>query len=103
MSNYIKYSFLHALGTAAYIALLVVIVWFGDRRMVVDIPEILGPMLFLMVFVLSAAITGSLVLGRPVMWYLNGKKNEAVMLFVYTLAWLALFTVLILALLTLPL
>jgi hypothetical protein len=93
----VKLSFLHALGTAAYIAALVSLVWFGDRRLAINIPEILGPMLFLMVFVFSAAITASLVLGRPIMWYLNGQKKEAVRLFVYTLGWLALFMLLILA------
>ena len=39
----------------------------------------------LMLFVFSAAFTGTLVLGRPIVWYLNGKKREALSLLFYTL------------------
>ncbi len=45
-----------------------------------------APVLMLSLFVFSAAVTGSLVVGRPLMWYLDGKKKEAVMLLGYTLA-----------------
>ncbi len=49
---------------------------------------ILAPIVMLLLLVLSAAITGSLVFGRPVLWYLEGKKQEAISLFLYTLAFL---------------
>ncbi|MBX4188416.1 MAG: hypothetical protein KW793_04785, partial [Candidatus Doudnabacteria bacterium] len=65
---------------------------FGEKE------TILIPMMMLMVFVLSATITGSLVLGRPVMMYLNGQKTEAVRLFLFTVGWLALFTVIFIVL-----
>lgn len=46
------------------------------------------PVIGLTLFVLSAATTGGLVLGRPLMLYLDGKKGEAVQFFVQTLGWL---------------
>lgn len=51
-----------------------------------------GPVAFLLLLVLSATITGSLVLGRPIYLYLEGMKKEAVRLFFFTLAALALIT-----------
>jgi hypothetical protein len=53
------------------------------------------PVAVLMLFVLSAAVTGTLVLGRPVLMYVNGEKKEAIQFFGYTIAWLAALTVLV--------
>lgn len=51
-----------------------------------DEPDtIFAPIIMLMLFVFSAAITGSLVLGRPILWYIDGKKKEAVHLLFSTL------------------
>ena len=44
------------------------------------------PIAMLLLFVFSATLSGTIVLGRPILWYLDGKKKEAVMLFSYTLA-----------------
>jgi hypothetical protein len=54
-----------------------------------------GPLALLMLFVLSATIVGSLVLGRPILLHLEGKKNEALRFFGYTVGWLAILTVII--------
>lgn len=50
--------------------------------------KFLDPVLFLLLFVLSAAIVGMLVIGRPTMMYLNGEKKEGVVLFSYTIGWM---------------
>ena len=50
------------------------------------------PVLFLMLFVLSAGVTGALVLGRPVLKYLDGDRKGAIYLFCATLGWLFVFT-----------
>lgn len=89
------FGFLDALGTIIYIALVATVMsnanrWFGGP----DIP-ILTPIAVLSLLVLSAAIVGALVLGRPVMRYLDGQKSEAVKLFLYTIAWLFGFTAVI--------
>lgn len=47
------------------------------------------PVIFLMLFVLSAAITGFLILGQSAMLYLDGHKNEALVELGKTIAWLA--------------
>ncbi len=91
----LKYASISAVGTALYIGLLVSTIaymsqFFEDR------PEtIVGPIIMLMLFVLSAAITSSLVFGRPLLWYLDGKKKEAVLLLCYTLLVLAILVMLI--------
>lgn len=91
----IKYAVLNALGTAAYIALVASFLFYaptlfgGDGKDVVLIP-----MAMISLFVLSASITGSLVLGRPIIWFLDGKKKEAVSLLIATIGCLFVITVL---------
>lgn len=96
MNSLIKRSLLNALGTAAYVALIATTLQHGEV-IFGKMNRTLGPIAFLMLFVLSATITGSLVLGKPVLMYMNGEKGEAVKLFLYTVGWLALCTVLLLA------
>lgn len=55
----------------------------------------LMPIAFLLLFVVSAAVMGILVFGRPILWYLDGKKREAVELSGVTIASLAVITVLV--------
>ena len=51
------------------------------------------PVAFLLLFVLSAAIMGALVLGRPVLMYLDNQKKDAIKLFGLTLAWLFIYMI----------
>ena len=53
------------------------------------------PISMLMLFVFSAGFTGFLVFGRPIMWYLDGKKKEATSLLFYTLGILLLLTIVV--------
>jgi hypothetical protein len=83
----IKHSFLNALATTVYVLLLSMIM--SRLENVVDrVGEPFAPMVFLLLFILSAAVTGSLVVGRPIMMYMAGEKADAIRLFVYTLGWL---------------
>lgn len=88
MTNLITRSFWNALGTVAYITLLVTAAMNGEK-MFGTITMPFAPIVFLTVFVLSASITSGLVLGKPVLMYVNGQKSEAIKLFIYTLCWLA--------------
>lgn len=54
--------------------------------------KLLTPVVVLMLLVLSAAVTGSLLFGQPVMWYMDGKKKQAVQLLGVTLACLTVIT-----------
>ncbi|MDD2730627.1 MAG: hypothetical protein PHW33_00685 [Candidatus Portnoybacteria bacterium] len=87
----VLWSFLHSLGVSAYITAVATLMnqgnqWFGKED------KFLTPVAVLMLFVLSAAITGSLVLARPILLYLEGRKSDAVKLFLWTLGWLLILT-----------
>ena len=80
--------FVDALGVLAYVVLFAWVInnleaWFGDM------PETwLAPVLMLLVFIVSACVTGSLVLLQPILLYVEGQRKEAVYLFVYTIGFL---------------
>lgn len=80
-------SFLHSLGVVFYIIIVAFLMingnsWFGNMN------HVLGPIAFLMLFTLSAAIVGLLVFGRPVYLFLNGQKKEALSFMFHTIAFL---------------
>ncbi len=92
-----KIKVLHSLGHAVLVAIYVSLVafvmshgakWFGQKN------TTWTPVAVLMLFVLSAAVTGSLVLGRPALMYFNGQKKEALEFFAWTVGWLFLLTIL---------
>lgn len=77
------FSALHSLGVLAYVSLVVTFMNNAQKIFGNDNPPLTG-VVVLLVFILSALITGSLVLGKPIMLYLDGKKTEAVRMLVYT-------------------
>jgi hypothetical protein len=91
----ITLGFFLALGEAAYIG-LVALLMNSAQRFFGNTPDnkIIAPITFLLLFVLSAAVSGALVLGKPVLMYVEGKKKEALALFGFTLFWLFVFFVL---------
>jgi len=89
-----KFAGLHAVGTALYIV-AVALFLNNVPQFLRSLPnEILIGAAMLLLFVFSAAFTGTMILGRPVLWYLEGKKKEAVSLLLTTLAMLFLITLL---------
>ena len=96
MNHITKHALTHALATVAYIALVASFMFYAPKLFGPDGGEnatVLIPIGMLLLFVVSAAITGSLVFGRPVMWYLDGKKKEAVTLAAETVG--ALFVIML--------
>jgi len=81
------WSFIDAISVAGYVAAVSSIIRNGER-IFGKMDNFLGPVAFLLLFVLSAAITGALILGRPVMLFLGGQKKEAVKLFIFSVGWL---------------
>lgn len=84
-----------SLGVVAYISLVALIMshgeaWFGN----ID-NTVFGPIAMLMLFSLSAAIVGGLVVGFPAYRFFSGQKPEAVRLLLSTIGWLAIETALI--------
>ncbi|KKR21739.1 MAG: hypothetical protein UT50_C0004G0042 [Candidatus Moranbacteria bacterium GW2011_GWA2_39_41] len=90
----IKQSFLLALGEGIYISLVALLMfgvqkWFGSK------PDsaVIAPIAFLLLLVISAAISGALILGKPAMLYLDGQKKDALKLFSLTVGWLIVLLV----------
>lgn len=85
----LKPAALNALGTALYVTLVVSFIFYIPQILgPVQEPQILIPISMLLLFVFSAALTSFLVLGKPILWYLDGQKKEAISLFAYTLGML---------------
>lgn len=93
----ILFSLLHAIAVIAYIILVVFIMNSVGTLFDEKLDNFWAPVLFLMLFVVSAAITGSIVLGRPIYLYLNDQKKEAITFLIYTITWLFLIMITVLA------
>lgn len=86
-----KWGALNAFGVFIYVFLLTSFIsqannWFGKED-----KDIVTPMAALMLFVFSALVTGGLVLGRPIMLFLDGHRKESVKLLFFTGACLFVF------------
>ncbi len=94
MDKIIKRAGANAVGTAAYIILIVSFIFslqsFPKSKLE---NTVFIPIAMLLLFVCSAAITGFLVFGKPIMLYIDGKKRDAISLLGYTLGILALITI----------
>ncbi|MBI4090786.1 MAG: hypothetical protein HY422_02070 [Candidatus Komeilibacteria bacterium] len=98
----IKIAVVSAVGVFAYVGLISWVLIHGEQFFG-SLPrgDIRGPMLFLMLFVFSALVTGLMVLGRPTYLFLTGSKKEALTLLGYTVAGLFVLTFLIFAIIVL--
>jgi len=83
-------SFVQATGVLFYVSLVAWLL-FNSQNLFGSAPSFLIPLCVLLLFVVSAAITGLLVLGKPIQLYLNGLKKEAMVLLLITLAWLVIY------------
>jgi len=91
MNKIIKRAIIDSVGTAVYIILVVSFIF--SLQIFSSKPDtIIIPIAMLLLFVCSAAITGFLVFGKPVMLYIDGKKREAISLLGYTLGILVFLT-----------
>lgn len=90
----------YATGVVIYVLTLVGILFsveriFPDGVLDSAATDFLAPVLFLLTFVVSATITGGLVLGKPIHLYLQGEKKEAVLFLAHTLVWLIIYALLL--------
>lgn len=81
-------SLIHSLLTAVYVLAVAFFMSNAERMFDGEPKNFWAPMLFLLLFVLSATIVGTLILGRPILMYLNGAKNEAIKFLSCELGWL---------------
>ncbi len=92
--NPIVHSFGHSLVVLVYVFMVATIMNHGSQWFGVE-DQALTPVLVLMLFVLSAAITGTLVIGRPILMYMDGQKKEALQFFGYTIGWMFVLTLVV--------
>lgn len=84
--------FLQALGVALYIAafaFLAVQAQTWAHRNIVSPHPIVAITLFLLAFVTSALVSGSVIFAYPVMLFFDGRKIEAVKIVFWSAVWLA--------------
>lgn len=80
----VKTALRNAAATAIYIVAIASFLFYVPKQLG-RAETVLVPIVMLMLFVFSAAVTGSLIFGQPVLCYLDGKKKEARSLLVTTL------------------
>ncbi|MBU6500867.1 MAG: hypothetical protein KGJ89_01975 [Patescibacteria group bacterium] len=89
--NYFLKSLINAVCVFVYVA---GVAWIGFNSQNIFGPQrssFLDPLFVILLFVISAAITGLLVLGKPILLYLDNHKKEAFTMLFATLAWLVIF------------
>lgn len=94
MVKIITRAFIDGLGTVMYI-ILVAAFMFSIQDIAPKEDTIFVIASVLLLFVCSAAITGFLVFGKPVMLYIDGKKRESIRLLGYTVGIIFFITLLI--------
>ena len=84
----------NALGTAVYIA---VVSWFlfNSGQVFGKARNFWGLFALLLLLVISVVTVGTLVFGKPLLLYIEGKKKAGIDMFLCLLAWLAIIGVLI--------
>ena len=93
-----KNPFVNCVSALLYIVIVASVMFFGVNHKE-SVNSVIVPITMLSVFTLSAAVMGYIFLYHPLMFYLDGKKKEAVNLFLKTLGSFAIITVVTLALL----
>ncbi len=82
-----------ALVAAVYV-FVVANIMSGGEKLFDSIPPIFGPFVILLLFVISAAVMGILIFGKPVLIYLEKGKKEATSLLLATIGWLVVIMIL---------
>lgn len=89
---------LDGISTGLYVALVAVFMTYANNFFG-EADSALGGIAILMLMVLSVAVVGTLILGRPLMMYLDGAKKEAVKTLGFTILVLFILTALALIIL----
>lgn len=87
-NNSILHSLGHAILVFLYISGIALFMSNGEAIFGGEPKDLWVPIIMLTLFVLSATIVGALVLGRPILLCVEGRKTEALRFFGYTISWL---------------
>lgn len=89
----------NAIGAAGYIFLIAFVVNFISQTQRNKPDTFFAPLIFLSLLTLSVAVMAYLFFYQPLQLFIEGKKKDAVNLFIKTVAVFAAFTIVALALL----
>lgn len=90
--NVKKRALLNAAATALYIVAVGCFMYYGSLIKIGRSNSFIVPIALLMLFVMSASITGFLIFGKPAQMYIDGKKKEALALLAQTLIFFSMIT-----------
>jgi hypothetical protein len=94
-----KTAIIRSLAAAIYIIAVGCFMYYGSTIKLGRANIILVPITLLLLFVLSAALTGFLIFGKPAQMYVDGKKKEALSLLTNTFISFSVITFIFLLLL----
>lgn len=89
-----KNPFLNSFAASAYIALVVLLINFTSTLEPSSLDSFVAPLMMISLFTLSAAVMGYIFCYQPLRLYLDGKKEQAVRLFLQTIGVFACITLL---------
>ncbi len=95
-SKLILWALVDALGIFVYVGLVAYFMTHASQVFGQEDKKFIDPIIFLLLFVVSAATTSGLFFGRPIYLYLEGLKKEGIKLLLYTLAFLVVILLLVL-------
>jgi hypothetical protein len=85
VNRIVKNAAANAVATAVYVGVVGGFISYAGRIKLGQAHPTLIPIAMLMLLVFSAAVTGVLIFGKPALWYLDGRKQEALALLLCTL------------------
>lgn len=94
-SMLVKLAAANSLGVLVYVFLLSLFMSNGSKIFGAEDNKLISPIIFILLFVFSALLTGFLILGKPLMLYIDGQKKEGIKLLFYTGACLFIFLVIL--------
>ena len=94
-----KNPFINAFAATLYIVAVASFMFYGIENSTSHVKSVIIPIAVLSLFTLSAAIMGYIFLYQPFQLYLDGKKKQAIDLFLQTVAVFAGITALVFVLL----
>lgn len=95
------YSFRNITAAGIYIFLVSQIMRNGDQIFGRIEDKAFGPFAFLLLFVLSAAVVGSLVFGQATYYFFDNRKKDSIFMIFYSIGWLFVMTLIVLGTLAL--
>lgn len=93
MKKICKESFIYTIIAVVYIALVAILMNNGDK-IFGKADTVFSVVAFLLLFTLSALIMGVLLVGKPLMLFLDGKKKDAIYMVAASAGWMLLYLIL---------